>query len=81
LTIRVRVPLVPVIVTVKVCPGAGHPPAVRIAVFGDGRVTDDGAIVAVHTVGTTEVMARLIDPVKPFRALAVIVEVAVLGGL
>jgi hypothetical protein len=59
------VPLVPVIVTVKLC-AVEQPPAVRVAVFGVGRVTLVGESVAVHPAGVVEVMARLIVPVKPF---------------
>ena len=79
LTVRVSVPLVPVIVTVKLC--AVEQPAVRVAVFGVGRVTDDGAIVAVQPDGVVDVIASPIDPVKPFCALAVIVEVPVLPAV
>jgi hypothetical protein len=64
-TVWVRVPLVPVIVTVKVC-AVEHPPAVRVAVFGVGRVTLVGEIVAVHPAGVVEVITRLMVPVKPF---------------
>jgi hypothetical protein len=64
LTVRVRVPLVPVIVTVKLW--AVEHPAVRVAVFGVGRVTLVGEIVAVHPDGVVEVIVRLIVPVKPF---------------
>ena len=70
----------PVTTTLKVAWAVVHP-AVRVAVFGVGRVTDAGAIVAVHPVGIVEVMARLIVPANPFRAFAVIVEVLVLGGV
>lgn len=63
------------IVTVKLC--AVEQPAVRVAVLGVGSVTLDGDIVAVHPVGVVEVMVRLMLPVKPFCALAVIVEVPV----
>lgn len=64
-TVRVRVPLVPVIVTVKVC-AVEQPPAVKVAVFGVGRVTLVGEIVAVHPAGVVEVIVRLMVPVKPF---------------
>ena len=74
-TVRVRVPLVPVIVTVKLC--AVEQPAVRVAVFGVGSVTLDGEIVAVQPLGTVDVTARPMVPVKPLTAFAVIVEVPV----
>ena len=63
-TVRVRVPLVPVIVTLKLM--ALVQPAVRVAVLGVGRVTEAGEIVAVHPAGTTEVTAKLMLPVNPF---------------
>jgi len=78
-SVRVRVPLVPVIVTLKLV--AVVHPAVRVAVLGVGKVTVAGDMVAVHPLGTTDVMARLIVPVNPFSALAVIVEVPVLGAV
>jgi hypothetical protein len=78
-TVRVSVPLVPVTVTLKLV-DVVHP-AVSVAVLGVGRVTVAGDIVAVHPLGTTEVMDRAMLPVKPFRAFAVIVEVEVLGGV
>ena len=78
-TVRVRVPLVPVIVTVKVV--AVAQPAVRVAVLGVGRVTLAGEMVAVHPAGIEEVTARLMLPVKPFCALAVIVDVPVLPAV
>ena len=69
----------PVTVTLKFV--AVVHPAVSVAVFGVGRVTDDGAIVAVQPAGIVEVIASPTDPVNPFRAFAVIVEVLVLGGV
>ena len=78
-TVRVRVPLVPVIVTLKLM--ALVHPAVRVAVLGVGRVTEAGEIVAVHPAGTTDVTANEMLPVKPLRAFAVIVEVLVLGAV
>jgi hypothetical protein len=63
-SVWMMVPLVPVIVTVKLCPV--EQPAVRVAVFGVGRVTLAGEIVTVHPDGVAEVIARLIVPVKPF---------------
>jgi hypothetical protein len=75
LTVRVSVPLVPVIVTVKLW--AVEHPAVRVAVLGVGSVTDVGEMVAVHPDGMVEVTARPMVPVNPLIALAVIVEVPV----
>jgi hypothetical protein len=77
-TVRVRVPLVPVMITLKVGWTVVHP-AVRVAVFGVGRVTEAGETVAVQPAGTTDVTAKEMLPVNPFRALAVMVEVDVLG--
>jgi hypothetical protein len=78
-TVRVRVPLVPVTVTLKLV--AVVQPAVRVAVLGVGRVTVAGDIVAVHPLGTTEVMDRAMLPVNPLIAFAVIVDVEVLGAV
>jgi hypothetical protein len=78
-TVRVRVPLVPVIVTLKLI--AVVHPAVRVAVLGAGRVTEAGETVAVHPLGTTEVTAKEMLPVNPLRAFAEIVEVLVLGAV
>src|SRR5207249_6376898 len=78
-TVRVKVPLVPVIVTLKLM--AVVHPAVSVAVFGVGKVTEAGDIVAVHPLGTTDVTASEMLPVKPFCAFAVTVEVAVLGAV
>jgi hypothetical protein len=78
-TVRVRVPLVPVMVTLKLVEVV-HP-AVRVAVFGVGRVTEAGETVAVHPLGTTEVTVSETLPVNPLRALAAIVEVPVFGGV
>jgi hypothetical protein len=78
-TVRVSVPLVPVIVTLKLI--AVVHPAVRVAVFGVGRVTEAGEIVAVHPLGTTEVTDRAMLPVNPFWAFAAIVDVPVLGAV
>ena len=78
-TVRVSVPLVPVMVTLKVV--AVVHPAVRVAVLGVGRATDAGDMVAVQPLGTTEVTDRAMLPVKPFSAFAVIVEVDVLGAV
>lgn len=79
-TVWVRVPLVPVIVTVKLC-AVEQPPAVRVEVFGVGRVTLAGDIVAVQPAGVVEVMVRAMVPVKPLAAFAVIVEVPVFGAV
>jgi len=68
-----------VIVTLKLM--AVVHPAVRVAVLGDGRVTDAGEMVAVQPDGTTDVTARLMPPVKPLTAFAAIVEVPVLGAV
>jgi len=70
---------VPVTVTVKVT--AVVHPAVRVAVFGVGRVTEAGAIVAVQPLGTTDVTESEMLPVNPLRAFAVIVDVPMLGGV
>ena len=78
ITVRVRVPLVPETVTLK---GTEHvPPAVNVAVLGVGRVTEDGEIVAVHPLGTTEVADSEMLPVNPLSAFAVMVDVPVSGG-
>jgi hypothetical protein len=77
-TVRVSVPLVPVIVTLKFWAGL-HPPAVRVEVLGAGRVTVPGDMVAVQPVGVVEVMVRMIDPVNPLTAFADMVEVPVPG--
>ena len=78
-TIRVRVPLVPVTVTLKLV--AVVQPAVKVDVLGVGSVTLVGDSVAVHPAGTVEVTERLMLPVKPLTALAVIVDVPVLGAV
>jgi hypothetical protein len=80
-TVRVSDPLVPVTVTVKVAPGAGHPPAVRVEVLGVGRVTLAGDMVAVQPAGVVEVMVRAMLPVNPLAAFAETVEVPVLGAV
>ena len=54
----------PVIVTLKLI--ALEHPAVKVAVLGVGRVTEDGNTVAVQPAGVVEVIVRLILPVKPF---------------
>jgi hypothetical protein len=77
-TVRVRVPLVPETMTLKVT--VHVPPAVKVAVLGVGRVTLAGDMVLVQPLGGVEVIVSAMLPVKPFRAFAVIVEVAVLGG-
>jgi len=79
MTVRVRVPLVPVIVTLKLM--APVHPAVRVAALGVGRVTEAGDMVAVHPAGTTDVTASEMLPVNPLRAFADIVEVPVLGAV
>jgi hypothetical protein len=61
LTVRVRVPLVPLTVTVKVT--VHDPPAVSVAVLGVGRVTLAGDIVFVQPEGGVVVMVRAILPV------------------
>jgi hypothetical protein len=78
-TVRVRVPLVPVTVTLKLV--AVVHPAVRVAVFGVGRVTEAGDIVAVHPLGTTEVTDSEMLPVNPLSAFALMVEVLVFGAV
>jgi len=70
---------VPVIVTLKLV--AVVHPAVKVAVLGVGRVTEDGETVAVQPDGIVEVTARVMPPVKPLSAFAVIVEVLVFGGV
>ena len=77
-TVRVRVPLVPLTVTMKVT--VHDPPAVSVAVFGVGRVTVAGDMVLVQPAGGVEVIVRAILPVNPFKAFTVIVEVEVPGG-
>jgi hypothetical protein len=78
-TVWVSVPLVPVTVTLKLT--VHVPPAVSVEVFGVGRVTLAGNMLAVQPVGgAADVMVRAMLPVNPFSAFAVIVEVAVLGG-
>jgi hypothetical protein len=79
-TVRLRVPLVPVITTLKVGWAVVHP-AVRVAVFGVGRVTEAGETVAVQPLGTTEVTAKEMLPVNPLSAFAVMVEVDVFGAV
>ena len=79
MTVRVRVLLVPVIVTLKLT--APVHPAVRVAALGVGRVTEAGDMVAVHPAGTTDVTASEMLPVNPLRAFADIVEVPVLGAV
>ena len=79
-TVRVSVPPIPVIVTTKFCAGE-HPPAVSVAVLGVGSVTEAGEIVALHPAGVVEVIDRLMPPVKPLSAFAVIVDVAVPGDV
>jgi hypothetical protein len=81
LTVWVRDPLVPVRVTVKAEPGAGHPPAVSVEVFGVGRVTLAGDMVAVQPAGVVEVMVRAMLPVNPLTAFAETVEVPVFGAV
>lgn len=78
-TVRVSVPLVPLTVTLKLV--AVVQPAVSVDVLGVGSVTLVGDSVAVHPAGTVEVTDRAIVPVKPLIALAVIVEVPVLGAV
>jgi hypothetical protein len=78
-TVRVKVPLVPVIVTLKLVEVV-HP-AVRVAVLGVGRVTEAGETVAVQPLGTTEVTAKEMLPVNPLSAFAVMVEVPVPPGV
>jgi len=63
-TVRVRVPLVPLTVTVKEV--VHEPPAVRVAVFGEGSVTLAGEIVLVHPAGGVVVIVRAMLPVNPF---------------
>jgi hypothetical protein len=77
--VRVKVPLVPVVVTLKLM--AVEHPAVRVEVLGVGRVTEVGDMVAVQPVGTVEVTVRAIEPVNPLIAFAVMVEVAVFGAV
>ncbi len=79
MTVRVRVPLVPVIVTLKLT--APVHPAVRVAALGVGRVTEAGDMVAVHPAGTTDVTASEMLPVNPLRTFTDIVEVPVLGAV
>src|SRR5436309_13176130 len=79
MTVRVRVPLVPVIVTLKLT--APVHLAVRVAALGVGRVTEAGDMVAVHPDGTTDVTASEMLAVNSLRAVAVIVEVHVVGGV
>jgi hypothetical protein len=64
LTVRVKVPLVPLTVTLKVT--VHEPPAVSVAVFGVGRLTLPGDIVFVQPEGGVVVMVRVMLPVKPF---------------
>ena len=78
-TVLVSVPLVPVTVTLKLV--AVLQPAVSVDVLGVGSVTLVGDRVAVHPVGMVEVTERLMVPVKPFTALAVMVEDPVLGAV
>ena len=78
-TVLVSVPLVPVTVTLKLW--AVEHPAVRVAVLGVGSVTLVGEMVAVQPLGTVEVTARPMVPVKPLTALAVIVDVPVPPGV
>ena len=78
LTVRVSVPLRPLTVTVK--PVVHVPPAVRVDVFGVGSVTLVGDSVLVHPAGGVVVIERVMLPVKPLIAFAVIVLVEVPGG-
>lgn len=79
-TVWVRVPLVPLTVTVKGAGGEVHVPPVRVEVLGVGSVTLVGDRVFVHPEGGVEVIDSVMVPVKPFAALAVIVDVEVPGG-
>ena len=63
-TLRVRVPLVPVIVTLKLV--AVVQPAVRVAILGAGTVTEAGKIVAVQPGGTIELTANAMLLANPF---------------
>jgi hypothetical protein len=65
----------------KVVPGAGHPPAVRVEVFGVGRVTLVGDMVAVQPAGVVEVIVSATLPVNPLTAFADVVEMLVLGAV
>jgi hypothetical protein len=78
-TVWVSVPLVPETITLKLT--VHVPPAVRVEVFGVGRVTLAGNMLAVQPVGgAADVIVSAMLPVNPFSAFAVIVEVAELGG-
>jgi hypothetical protein len=78
-TVRASVPLVPDTVTLKLI--AVVQPAVNVDVLGVGSVTLVGDSVAVHPDGTVDVTVRLIVPVKPLIAFAVIVDVPVFGAV
>lgn len=77
-TVWVSVPLAPLTVTVNAT--VHVPPAVRVDVLGVGSVTLVGDNVLVQPDGGVEVIVRVMLPVKPLIALAVIVEVDVPGG-
>jgi hypothetical protein len=64
MTVWVRVPLVPLTVTLKLT--VHEPPAVSVAVLGVGRVTLAGDIVFVQPEGGVDVMVRAMLPVNPF---------------
>ena len=77
-TVWVRVPLVPLTVTVKET--VQVPPAVSVEVLGVGSVTLVGDSVLVQPAGGVDVIERVMPPVKPLIAFAAIVEVEVPGG-
>jgi len=78
-TVWVKVPLAPVMVTPKLM--AVEQPAVNVEVLGVGRVTEAGATVAEQPLGIVEVTVRAIEPVNPLTAFAVMVDVEVLGAV